>query len=238
MTRKLSTYASDDFLVHPNIPEKKLVGATDTYLQRLPAYGIAKGTTELLIAIYDSTVWGSAKDGVAFTTYGLYWRDGMFDDTHAFPYSQLKSKPFWEDSTLHLNSSTSALFLNSAKNPDFQKAVLSFLRDAAAEYDSSIPAPVAVEENAASTKTIEELQQLVGLDEIKSEVKRLVNFVKVVQLREKQGIKTANLSLHMVFDGNPGDGEDDRCTTRRKSVFRKWESFLKGTLSKQTAPAW
>ena len=205
--RKLSTYASDDFFVHPNIPEKKLVGATGTYLQRLPAYRIAKDTTELLIAIYDSTVWGSAKDGVAFTTYGLYWRDGMFDDAHAFPYSQLKSKPFWEDSTLHLDSSTSALFLNSAENPDFQKAVLSFLRDAAAEYGSTIPAPAAVKEDATGTEAIEKLQQLVGLAEIKSEVTRLVNFVKVAQLREKQGFKTANLSLHMVFDGNPGTGK-------------------------------
>ena len=68
--RKLSTYTSDDFVVYPNIPEKKLIGATSTYLQRLPDYKIAKDTKELLIAIYDSTVWGSAKDGVAFTTHG------------------------------------------------------------------------------------------------------------------------------------------------------------------------
>lgn len=199
---KLASYASDNFSILPDIPENKLAGARSTYLG---SSNRDKDTEELLIALYDSTAFmGNAKDGVAFTTHGLYWRDSLFDNLHALPYSQLKRTPSWEDSTLHLDPSTSALFLNSAKNPDFQKAVLLFLRDAAAEYRASIELP---KEADAVTGAIEELQQLVGLDEVKSEATRLVNFVKVAQLREKQGFKTANLSLHMVFDGNPGTGK-------------------------------
>ena len=207
--RNLALYDdSDKFVVNPGIPEKKLAGAKRSYLQSFSALSTstASGHKEALLAIYDSTAFTeSAADGVAFTTHGLYWRDPFnvwFKPVRAFPYSQLKSTPFWEGGILYLDSSTSLDFSMNAwmdDFADFQNAVLRFLKEAA-EAHSSLSAD-------AGTEAIEKLQQLVGLDEVKSEVTRLVNFVKVAQLREKQGFKTANLSLHMVFDGNPGTGK-------------------------------
>jgi hypothetical protein len=52
-----------------------------------------------------------------------------------------------------------------------------------------------------------ELDRLIGLDNIKLEVRTLANFIKVQKRREEAGLPTAQLSLHMVFNGNPGTGK-------------------------------
>lgn len=70
----------------------------------------------------------------------------------------------------------------------------------------------ALQENKeAETKSVEELleslNELTGLDNVKKEINSLVNLIKINKMREEQGIKTANVSKHMVFSGNPGTGK-------------------------------
>lgn len=52
-----------------------------------------------------------------------------------------------------------------------------------------------------------ELDSLVGLDSIKADVINLISLVKVQQLRKSKGFKSAPVSLHLVFTGNPGTGK-------------------------------
>ncbi|MBP3039963.1 AAA family ATPase [Bacillaceae bacterium Marseille-Q3522] len=53
----------------------------------------------------------------------------------------------------------------------------------------------------------EKLQQLIGLENIKEDVRTLVSFVKMQQLRKEQHLATLPLQLHAVFSGNPGTGK-------------------------------
>lgn len=72
-------------------------------------------------------------------------------------------------------------------------------------------AETAEQAEAATTETLEalqaELQSYIGLEPIKKEVRDLINLVTVYQLRRQHDLPVADLSLHMVFTGNPGTGK-------------------------------
>ena len=54
---------------------------------------------------------------------------------------------------------------------------------------------------------LEELSSLVGLDDVKRQVNTLVNLIQVQNMRAALGMKSADISKHMVFSGNPGTGK-------------------------------
>lgn len=53
----------------------------------------------------------------------------------------------------------------------------------------------------------EELNDIVGLDEVKAYLNSLEQHLKISKLRAKKGLKTAEVSKHMIFTGNPGTGK-------------------------------
>lgn len=52
-----------------------------------------------------------------------------------------------------------------------------------------------------------ELENIVGLDEVKDYVLRLKDSVQANQRRAQAGMKTGSVSMHMIFAGNPGTGK-------------------------------
>ena len=67
--------------------------------------------------------------------------------------------------------------------------------------EAETPPPEKIEDLQA------ELDSYIGLGAVKKEVRNLINMVRVHQMRRENGLPTTDLSLHMVFSGNPGTGK-------------------------------
>ena len=83
---------------------------------------------------------------------------------------------------------------------------------------SASPATNAVE---SVEEVLAELDSLVGLEEVKSEVRKIVNLAKVNEARRAQGLKVPPMTYHMVFTGNPGTGK----TTVARIVARAFRAL-------------
>ena len=89
------------------------------------------------------------------------------------------------------------------------------------EQKDSIEKDSVVINKPLETDPYEELDNLIGLDEVKKEVRSLANFVKLQKQRKDQGLKSPKLSYHLVFTGSPGTGK----TTVARIVARIYKDL-------------
>ena len=63
------------------------------------------------------------------------------------------------------------------------------------------------EDKESLDSLLEELNNLIGLSTVKDEVNNLINFIQVQKMREERGLNTNQLTMHLIFSGNPGTGK-------------------------------
>ena len=78
-------------------------------------------------------------------------------------------------------------------------------------------------------QVLKEIDELVGLVNVKKEIHDMVNLLIVQKIRAQKGFKTTNISRHMVFTGNPGTG---KTTIARKmaDIFKYLDILENGHL--------
>lgn len=91
-----------------------------------------------------------------------------------------------------------AIFKKGAKAGDCDAILCFTLLE---KEDFAVPASM------GKTKPSEQLRQLIGLENVKQEVTKLITFVRMQQIRREQGLPALPLQLHSVFTGNPGTGK-------------------------------
>jgi SpoVK/Ycf46/Vps4 family AAA+-type ATPase len=77
--------------------------------------------------------------------------------------------------------------------------------------DNNIILPDDIEDEIPEEKTVDEifteLNSLVGMENIKQEIKNLINTIKIQKERAEQLGETYKLGIHIVMTGNPGTGK-------------------------------
>ena len=73
--------------------------------------------------------------------------------------------------------------------------------------DAETETAAETEEKPDLDELLAQLDELVGLEAVKKDVKSTMNLIKVRKLREEYGLPVAPMSMHMVFMGNPGTGK-------------------------------
>ncbi|MGH9223145.1 MAG: AAA family ATPase [Acidimicrobiales bacterium] len=76
-----------------------------------------------------------------------------------------------------------------------------------AEAGTTTEPPPPLEPPRPLEELLAELDELVGLDPVKAEVKLVTNLIRVQKLRKERNLPVVDQSRHLVFTGNPGTGK-------------------------------
>lgn len=93
------------------------------------------------------------------------------------------------------------------------KEISSFLKKSLVEYYGYLEikricnSDEVVEDTRSLTDLLGELNNLIGLKNVKSKVNDLIIYQKVQKMREKEGLNAVKSTLHLSFTGNPGTGK-------------------------------
>ena len=142
-------------------------------------------------------------DGYSFNT------DYMDVLNKIFLNNQKSDEKSIDDSNHYSQDSTLQKFKEGLKNSSSYNPDAS--EDSQGIKEENMEDTVSEAEEEKEEESLEDilakLNKLVGLENVKKDVNSLINLIQIRKIREERGIKQPDMSLHLVFSGNPGTGK-------------------------------
>jgi SpoVK/Ycf46/Vps4 family AAA+-type ATPase len=139
--------------------------------------------------------------------------DGVLDEAEAEAIKTIRAELRFQSQPQHAVRTEKSAEVNSKSG----QAIATMQQDAAHVRNSTQPSTGSVDRaNTQSSvhqappdlqQSLKELDDLIGLNPVKQEVRTLANYLKLERRRGEAGLKDTEISLHMVFTGNPGTGK-------------------------------
>ena len=95
--------------------------------------------------------------------------------------------------------------------------------------EEDVPLPPEDEGAITAEQALQELDNLIGLGSVKTDIRTLINYLRIEKARASAGEKQTPLTLHFVFSGNPGTGKTTVARVLAR-VFRAIGLLAKGHL--------
>ncbi|MBQ1476610.1 MAG: AAA family ATPase [Erysipelotrichaceae bacterium] len=94
------------------------------------------------------------------------------------------------------------------KNNDLQNVSIRFEETVKASFfEKEVDLSISDDSQKEREEIQKELDEIVGLESVKNYLLSLENHIKINRIRAQKGLKTAEVSKHMIFTGNPGTGK-------------------------------